>query len=154
LKKIFNLNGTEYLAESLVDNVLVNPTLPDDFYVCSYHERDAQQIKMFWAFAYIETDSYLASNERYTDYKTRLTLFSNTTILETEDQFNKRMHRIQAEWLRQFPTGIMYTVHCLDDETLDKPTIRGRFGSLEEAVSCCLNGHKREVYSEPTTENL
>jgi hypothetical protein len=45
------------------------------------------------------------------------------------------------------PTGHQYEVQCLDENSIDRPSIWGVFVTLEEALICALNGpvgHKRD----------
>jgi len=134
----FILNEIEFTAKSLLDEVLIDPLLPDDFYDCPNEERDDEQNKMWWGRAYIETDDFTAFDDNYSEYKKRM-IFVDAAgeSLEPEDVFNKRIKNTKDVWFNKFPTGIRYTVHCLDGGDLDKPTCWDSCGSVDEAVACC-----------------
>ena len=43
---------------------------------------------------------------------------------------------VEMEDPEQWPDGVFYSVYCLDGGAWDRPTLWGRFESLDEALQC------------------
>lgn len=127
--KNFNINGKSFAAEDCVDGVLINPKLPKNFDCTSNEYRPASHQK-FWYMPYIETfstEDWEASHNSATD-----------------EYAEARRARWAVEgrqnWLRAWPSGVRYEVHCLDGGAWDRPTQWGMFATLDEALNCTSTG--------------
>ena len=54
--------------------------------------------------------------------------------IETENEFYKRLEKQKNNWYEAWPSGIRYDVYVLDGMAWDRPTGKGKFGSLEESL--------------------
>ena len=53
---------------------------------------------------------------------------------ETEYEYNERVAKQKKSWHSHWPKGIRYDVYILDGGAWDRPTPKGKVGSLEEAL--------------------
>jgi hypothetical protein len=134
----FTIDGNPYQAESVIEGILINPVLPDNFYDCPNDERPEEQVHKFWDRPYITVDKFSPSDSSYRQYKARVNFIGITP--ETENEFNDRVKLAKDQWGQSFPNGTRYTVHCLDGGAWDRPLCWGCLCSIEEAIECCKNG--------------
>ena len=50
------------------------------------------------------------------------------------DEYNERVAKQKKSWFGAWPTGIRFDVYILDGGAWDRPTSKGKVGSLEEAL--------------------
>ena len=62
-----------------------------------------------------------------------------SNVDETEDEYNERVEKQKKNWYSHWPTGIRYDVYILDGGAWDRPTAKGKVGSLEEALEIAKN---------------
>jgi hypothetical protein len=55
----------------------------------------------------------------------------------------------RASWLKAWPSGIRYSVRCLDGGAWDRSTWWGGFATLEEAIACAKSGPTWRKAPEP-----
>ena len=120
--------------------MLINPKLPKHFFNRDNSLRSAAELKKFWDVPFIEFEEF--KPDTYKNYLSRMAKYkhSSTIKIETEVEFDARMAEQKANWLENFPSGIAYRVHCLNDSCWDRPLNWGSFASLEEAKECCETG--------------
>ena len=119
--------------------LLINPKLPKHFFNRDNSLRSAAELNKYWDVPIILIDEY-KDNETWEDYQERTAGVENEFIKKNEADFNSWIQEKKELWFKNYPTGIAYTVHCLDGGAWDRPTWWGDFGSLEEAKACCENG--------------
>ena len=98
-------------AERVIDGIPVNPKLPEGFDGTPNEERPASHDE-WWARPYVCI--YPCPYEQGSEYL--------------------------ARWLKAWPSGNRYDTHCLDGGAWDRPTVWGKFGTLEEAIRCAKDG--------------
>lgn len=52
----FRINTLEYQAENLIEGILLNPNLSENFYSTPTFERSVDDLKHWWCVPFIETD--------------------------------------------------------------------------------------------------
>ena len=85
----------------------INPTLPENF-DCTPNDARPPEHMGWWGRPYIETDDGRPF----------------------ADEHGRR------QWLRSWPDGMRYDVYCLDGGAWDRPTCKGMFATLSEAIAC------------------
>ena len=114
----------------------INPKLPKHFLNRHNETRSPAEIKKYWNIPFILTHEFSA--DTYADYAERCdTVLSTEYKKETEEEFNHTQAERKAKWEADYPTGIAYSVHCLDGGSWDRPTWWGDFNTLEAAKACC-----------------
>lgn len=128
-------DGAKYAAEDLIDGVLINPELPEDFHNTPNDERSELENKLWWDVSFIVVDEFQPPDNSYAEYTERLGSQS-----ESEDEFNARIAKTKKNWDDSFPDGKRYTVYCLDGGAWDRPTWWGGFPGLDQAIECAKKG--------------
>jgi hypothetical protein len=90
------------------DIIPINPCQRDDFDSTPHEHRDPLELDHWWNIPYVQTCEW--------------------SDIGSDDE-----HREQ--WFAHWPSGIRYTVRCLDGGAWDRSTNRGSFSSLEQAVA-------------------
>ncbi len=90
------------------DIIPINPCQRDDFDSTPHEHRDPLELDHWWNMPYVQTCEW--------------------SDIGSDDE-----HREQ--WFAHWPSGIRYTVRCLDGGAWDRSTNRGSFSSLEQAVA-------------------
>jgi len=90
------------------DLIPINPCQRDDFDSTPHEHRDPLELDHWWNMPYVQTCEW--------------------SDIGSDDE-----HREQ--WFAHWPSGIRYTVRCLDGGAWDRSTNRGSFSSLEQAVA-------------------
>lgn len=94
------------------DRIPINPCQRDDFDSTPHENRDPLELEHWWDMPYIQTCEW------------------------SDIGSSNAEHR--EEWLKYWPSGIRYTVRCLDGGAWDRSTNRGSFASLEQAVASII----------------
>ncbi len=123
------------------EGVPLNPVLREDFDGTPNEEREALEIEHWWNKPYITTHTY--SPETYSEYVSRLSKYRIETKtgeiekfeLETESQFNERIEKGRVDFLKYYPSGTAYDIHCLNGGAWDRPTWIGSSSTLEAAIT-------------------
>lgn len=103
----FELDGHIFIAERLVDGVLLNPGLHTEEMCTSANEISRWLMRPF------------VLTERY------------------ERPKNELLHEeLSAAWERVWPTGVKFDVRCVDHTTVGEWSDWGCFPTLEEALEC------------------
>lgn len=103
----FELDGHIFIAERLVDGVLVNPGLPTKS-MC----RSADEFARWLMRPFVLTERY-------------------------ERPKNELLHEeLSAAWERAWPTGVKFDVRCVDHAAGGEYSRWGCFPTLEEALEC------------------
>lgn len=90
------------------DIIPINPCQRDDFDSTPHEHRDPLELDHWWNMPYVQTCEW--------------------SDIGSDDE-----HREQ--WFAHWPSGIRYTVRCLDGGAWDRSTNCGSFSSLEQAVA-------------------
>lgn len=125
--KKFIINGKAFQAEDCVDGVLVNPKLPKHFDNTPNDARPESQRK-WWGLPYITTHSDKdmdPANDMDKYAEERRKLWADTG---------------RAAWFAAWPSGVRYSVRCLDGGAWDRSTNWGSFAALNEALQCAGAG--------------
>ena len=122
--------GTDH-ARELVGGVLIDPVLPRNFDSTPNESRPVTQRK-WWRLPFIVTDSVAALDAYYAE---RTDEYAEKC--RTEWTANGR-----PQWLAAYPSGVRYTVRCLDGGAWDRSTNWGSFPSLPAAIEVAKSGPK------------
>ena len=101
---------------------LLNPALPDNFFSTPNEDRSESEISEWWDRPFIK--------------ETRFSFQGTQTQRPDADQLRQVQ---QNQWLARWPSGSRFDVWILDGGAWDRPTNRGSFASLEEAVAKCFS---------------
>ncbi|GJB43828.1 hypothetical protein KAM369_43030 [Aeromonas caviae] len=93
----------------LTDIIPINPCQRDDFDSTPHEHRDPLELDHWWNVPYVQTCEW-------------------SDIGSDDDERRE-------QWFAHWPSGIRYTVRCLDGGAWDRSTNRGSFSSLEQAVA-------------------
>ena len=121
MKRLNTGRGYIY-AENVVDGVPINPKLPPDFDQTPNDDRPDAHRK-FWGVPFIVTDSVDAWDAYYAD--------------RTDEWAEEgRAHWVEGRkrWMEAWPSGVRYSVRCLDGGAWDRSTAWGSFPTLEAAL--------------------
>ncbi len=91
---------------------------------------------------YTEIIALLAKfNYRY--YVARVKEWNEKLNLPTTpvEEWDRQCLEQKQEWFDNFPSDTRYEVCCLDGDAWDRPTWRGVFAKLSDAVSFAKSGH-------------
>ena len=58
-----------------------------------------------------------------------------------------------TEWRKIWPSGVRYSVYCLDGGAWDRPTLWGAFATVEEAVRCAKGGIARRSFNRSVPDH-
>ena len=94
--KTFIINGLEYQADNSIDNILINPILPDDFNITPLHARAEEHMKHWYQMPFV-----------------------------------------------QLQDNGFYEVLCLDTDSWDRPSIKGSFDTLDQAIDYIIDKYRR-----------
>jgi hypothetical protein len=140
-----NFKKKHYLKnqKNIIDGIAIDPILPDDFWSTAHEDREKIELDEWWERPFIVTQGY--DEESYEEYYSRMKPYYNELIahygeekttykVETEDEFNARIAEQKKSWYEAWTTGMRYDVYILDGGAWDRPTAKGKVGSLEEAL--------------------
>jgi hypothetical protein len=127
--KRLNTGRGYILAERVVDSVPINPKLPPNFDDTPNDERPDSHRK-FWHVPFIVTDSVDALDAFYAE----------RTDQWAEEGRQHWSEQGRAHWMEAWPTGVRYTVRCLDGGAWDRSTCWGSFPSLGAALASLGRG--------------
>ena len=113
---------------NIVDGIAIDPILPDDFWNTAHEDREKVELDEWWERPFIVTQGY--DEESYEEFCARM----ESNVDETEDEYNERVAKQKKSWHSHWPKGIRYDVYILDGGAWDRPTSKGKVGSLEEAL--------------------
>ena len=114
--------------KNIVDGIAIDPILPDDFWNTAHDDREKIELDEWWERPFIVTQGY--KDESYEEFCLRM----ESNVDETEDEYNERVAKQKKSWFGAWPTGIRFDVYILDGGAWDRPTSKGKVGSLEEAL--------------------
>ena len=129
--------------KNIIDGIAIDPILPEEFWSTAHEDREKVELDEWWERPFIVTQGY--DEESYQEYFSRMKPYYDDLIarygeekttykVETEDEFNARIAEQKKSWYEAWTTGIRYDVYILDGGTWDRPTGKGKVGSLEEAL--------------------
>ena len=129
--------------KNIIDGIAIDPILPEEFWSTAHEDREKVELDEWWERPFIVTQGY--EEESYQEYFSRMKPYYDELIahygeekttykVETEDEFNARIAEQKKSWYEAWTTGIRYDVYILDGGTWDRPTGKGKVGSLEEAL--------------------
>ena len=127
----FDLPAGRFRARDLVDGVLIDPVLPRNFDSTPNESRPVTQRK-WWRLRFIVTDSVAALDAYYAERSDEY-----AEKCRTEWTANGR-----PQWLAAYPSGVRYTVRCLDGGAWDRSTNLGSYPSLPAAIEVAKSGPK------------
>ncbi|OCL89600.1 hypothetical protein N3114_12545 (plasmid) [Aliarcobacter butzleri] len=118
--------------KNIVEGIAIDPILPDDFWSTAHQDREKIELDEWWGKPFILTQGY--HEESYEEYYLRMKSDKINCEIETENEFYKRLEKQKNNWYEAWPSGIRYDVYVLDGMAWDRPTGKGKFGSLEESL--------------------
>jgi hypothetical protein len=119
-----------------IDEIFVNPKLPEDFDITPHDERD-DDMNWWWDKPYIEIEEL--SEETWIEHYHRLKDDFTPEQLGTEQEYIKRIEESRISWFKTWYTGFRYEVRCLDGAAWDRSTNYGMYATFEEALSVAKN---------------
>jgi len=120
--------------ENIIDGIVIDPQLSPNFYCTDNELRDPQEIHDWWKKPYIHREfRNNKNNQSYEDYCINCQQVDEF-IPEPKEKYEKSMVDWKLSWHTQWPEGIRYDVKFLDGGAWDRPTNRGSFPTLEEAL--------------------
>lgn len=134
MMKTFELGGFIFTAEDCIDSILLNPLLPDSFDNTPHRNRPVEQVDAWRHRPFVVTHTY-------TEWP---------VLLDEKDEQYRR-----SVWFRRWPTGIRYSVRCLDFRSEGRSTIIGHYKTLDIAIehaSACLPFQARAVQTSRVGE--
>jgi len=118
---------------TIVEGILINPELPDYMSYKDINERSEEHLKKWFGKPYINLTAYVAPDSSYEEYYERLKDYNSK--LESEKEFYLRIERNKKSWFEHWgEDGIRYDVHILDGGSLDRPSNKGSYKTLDEAL--------------------
>ncbi len=129
--------------KNIIDGIAIDPILPEEFWSTAHEDREKVELDEWWERPFIVTQGY--EEESYQEYFSRMKPYYDDLVarygeekttykVETEDEFNARIAEQKKSWYDAWTTGIRYDVYILDGGAWDRPTAKGKVGSLEEAL--------------------
>ena len=100
---------------------LLNPTLPENFFSTDNDDRSDAEIAEWWDRPFILEQKFFFGGAQ--------TQFPDAA---------ERREAQEKQWLSRWPSGSRFDVWILDGGAWDRPTNRGQFDSLDEAVERCF----------------
>jgi len=126
-KKDFNMRHT-----FKVDEIYINPVLPEDFDVTPHDERD-DEMNDWWDKPYILINEL--QQESWVEHYYRLKEYDwSDEKIGSEEDYLKELESQSKSWLKTWHTGFRYEVRCLDGGAWDRSTNHGMFATFEEAL--------------------
>lgn len=120
-----------------VDGILINPELPENFDDEDIDTRDHDEF-IEWS------DKPFILKTTWDEEKTRIEEFD--AFWEKEDPnhgFKRDWDKQKRDWFREYPSGTMYQVRCLDGGAWDRSSNWGTTDNIEDAVDIAKNGPLR-----------
>lgn len=120
--------------KNIVDGIAVNPKLPKNFYDTPNEERSDDEVNEWWTRAFITTQKF--GKDDYKDYckRMRSSVDNGTYVLETKEEFKIRRKQDKKDWFGYWNGGVRFDVRILDGGAWDRPTAKGQFNNLDDAV--------------------
>ncbi|POD71178.1 hypothetical protein BKM17_23070 [Pseudomonas syringae group genomosp. 3] len=112
----------------------LNPFLREDFSRTSNDHREPLEIEDWWDRPYLESCTWQESEAHLRKFQ------QSRENVPSPEQAEAEVEKHKASFFSSNPTGIEYTVNCLDGGAWDRPSIWGVFPTLDEAISCCERG--------------
>jgi hypothetical protein len=137
----YNFDDVSVDAEDLVDGILINPALPEDFDNTPNDERSHKETAFWWNRPFILTDTL--DLKSYDDYIARARENADPElgfIWVEREEWNADQMLHKRNWLHHFPSGTRYMVRCLDGGAWDRSTNWGVFPTLDLALNCVRGG--------------
>ena len=130
----FKEGGPHFYAEAVVDGVLINPALPQNYDTAPHEERRDEERARWWKRPIIRTESWEEREKDMRRYRARQIHVGED--VKPEGEFESDVAELKASWLESWPSGKRYDVLCLDGGIWDGPSEWGMFATLEDALAC------------------
>lgn len=139
-----------------IQGVYVNPVLRAFFDSTPNDDRELLEIEDWWGKPYVTTQEWNADHEHWQYHCDRCAEASLDT--GTEEDFKFRIKQQKALWYASWPSGVKFTLRCLDGGAWDRSTVWGTFATLEEAVDFAKNKklpqYTRDIYEQIISDNF
>lgn len=141
--------------QTLVDDIPVDPLLPDHFYTASAEERDPQEISDWMGRPYIIKFSWADREANYREFRAKGMPPEYEEGYYDEDWwpatgsdawFEEELLAFKGRWYESFPDGIRYEIHCMGGRLEGDQATISRWGgcaSLADAVLVAKAGDAR-----------
>lgn len=127
----FKLDEHTFEAENCVDGILINPKLPKNFDDTDNSTRPDSHFK-WWYRPFIVTGSVEDLDKFYSERDDEYTQEQPEQWAKTQEKWTNEGRK---KWLEFYPTGIRYTVRCLDGGAWDRSTNHGFYGDFDTAMA-------------------
>lgn len=119
----FKIDGLSFHAKDCVNGVLINPKLPRAF-DCTPNELRPASHQKWWYRPFIVTETI-----------EELDAFYAHRTDEYAEEGRMQWQKVRPQWLAQWPSGVQYTLRCLNGGAWDRSSWLGSFDSLDEALA-------------------
>lgn len=130
----FKENGPAFAAENLVDGVLINPALPEDFSCTDNEKRSPEELARWWLRPFIQVESWEDQERFIRSHQEYLKRTGDAELCRPDLEGFIEAQR--AAWFKVWTEGNRYEARCLDGGAWDRPTCWGMFPTLQEALAC------------------
>jgi len=117
--------------KNIVEGIAINPELPKEFFSTDNNDRENIELENWWRRAFIRTQEFF--NVGYEQYVQNSKTYGDGDII-TLEEFNKDLEDRRESWNKHWKTGTRYDIYILDGGARDRPTSKGKVGSLDEAI--------------------
>lgn len=126
----FKLDGYTFDAEDCINGILFNPKLPKNFDDTDNSARPDSHRK-WWYRPFIITYSIESLDKFYSD---RNDHYTQEYPEHWAESCKNWVSEGRNNWLKTYPTGIRYSVRCLDGGAWDRSTNYGDYGDIDAAM--------------------
>lgn len=114
----------------------VNPKQRNDFDCTPNELRDPDEVADWWGKPYILTTDVDQVPQHAFTWAEHVAMHKvhHWPLNTTQAEFEAQKLASREQFMAQFPTGVSYTVRCLDGGAHDRSTWCGEFASLKAAV--------------------
>lgn len=119
----FKLGEYTFEAENCIDGIFINPQLPENFDDTDNSMRPDSH-DQWWYRPYIVTESRENLDRTYAERTD-----------EYAEEGRSMWEEGRKKWMEAYPTGIAYSVRCLDGGAWDRSTNYGNYGDIDAAIA-------------------
>jgi len=116
------------------EGICINPVQRYYFSNTPNGDRPTQEREDWYYLPYIESYEFEPVDAYYGDYLARMAQIGDHIKCDSEEEWDQKHEDERDRFFDEYRHGVNYTVHCLDGGAWDRPTWRGTFATIEEAL--------------------